>query len=152
MAKGKSEKERAAKAVEKARGVVVRGGVQGKKELGVLKNLNTRPSDRKNTRKYEVLKKAGAVKAEKLRYLSVANEKPSPVKYAVSRPDSDTYNLLAKRAKAKGLKGKEAKAAIEKAFKSTARTVKTERERSVTRAKGVVNRQSKKRKNTDLTR
>ena len=152
MAKGKSEKERAAKAVEKARGIVVRGGVQGKKELGILKNLTTKPTDRKNTRKYEVLKKAGAVKAEKMKYLSAASEKPSPVKYAVSRPDSDTYNLLAKRAKAKGLKGAEAKAAIEKAFKSTARTVKTERERTVTRAKGVVNRQSKKRKNTDLTR
>ena len=89
MAKGKSEKERAAKAVDKARGIVVRGGVQGKKELGILKDISTRPSERKNTRKYEVLKKAGAVKAEKMRYLSVASEKPSPVKYAVSKPNSD---------------------------------------------------------------
>ena len=147
MAKGKSEKERAAKAVQKARGLVEKKGV---KEYGFFSGV--RPSEMKNTREYKVLKKAGAVKAEKMRYLSVASEKPSPVKYKVSKSDADTYNLLAKRAKAKGLKGAESKAAIEKAFKSTARTVKTERERSVTRAKGIVNRQSNKRKNTDLTR
>ena len=68
------------------------------------------------------------------------------------KTDVDAYNLLAKRAKAKGLKGKEAEAAIEKAFKSTARTIKTERSRTATRGQGMVNRQSKKRKNTDLTR
>ena len=147
MAKGKSEKERAAKTVDKARGMVEKKGV---KKYGLFSGV--KPSQKKNTREYEVLKKAGAVKSEKTRYLSVASKKESPIKYTTSKPDADTYNLLAKRAKAKGLKGAEAKAAIEKAFKSTARTVKTERERSVTRAKGIVNRQSKKRKNTDLTR
>lgn len=70
----------------------------------------------------------------------------------IKKTDVDAYNLLAKRAKTKGLKGKEAKAAIEKAFKSTARTIKTERSRTATRGQGMVNRQSKKRKNTDLTR
>ena len=70
----------------------------------------------------------------------------------VSKVDADAYNLIVKRAKAKGLKGEEARAAIAKALKPTARTVKTERSRTATRAQGIANRQSKKRKSTDLTR
>jgi hypothetical protein len=145
MAKGKSEKERVAKAVNKARGMVEKKGV---KDYGFFSNV--RPSDMKTTREYKVLKKAGAVKAEKKKYLSVSSEKPMPVKYKVSKADADTYNLLAKRAKDKGLKGAEARAAINKVMKGTARQVKVERERTVTRAKGIVNAQSKKRKNTNL--
>jgi hypothetical protein len=71
-------------------------------------------------------------------------------KASVKKVDSDAYNLLAKRAKAKGLKGKDANAAIGKAIKGVSNRMKNDRQRTASRGEAIVRRESKKRKNTDL--
>ena len=71
-------------------------------------------------------------------------------KVSVKKVDSDAYNVLAKRAKAAGLKGKDAKAAIDKAIKSVSTRMANERGRTATRAEGIARRETKKRRNTRL--
>ena len=143
MAKNKpmSTKEAAKKAKDKA---------YGTKEVRIYKKTNVKDivaAKASVNRRAKILDNSGKVIST--RYGGILG---STKLAKIKKTDVDAYNLLAKRAKAKGLKGKEAKAAIEKAFKSTARTIKTERSRTATRGQGMVNRQSKKRKNTDLTR
>jgi hypothetical protein len=73
--------------------------------------------------------------------------------YKVTAPkvDLDAYNLLAKRAKAAGLKGMEADIAIEKAIKSVSTRMKNDRQRTASRGEAIVRRERKKRMNTDLS-
>lgn len=130
----------------------VKDKAYGTKEIKIYKKPTVKDylevNDRKINRRAQVLSNAKRIISTRDNAGLLGTTDVAKVK----KTDVDAYNLLAKRAKAKGLKGAEAKAAIEKAFKSTARTVKTERSRSATRAQGIANRQSKKRKNTDLTR
>ena len=71
-------------------------------------------------------------------------------KATVKKSDLEVYDMLSKLAKGKGLKGKEAEAAINKVFKAVANPASTERKRTLTRAEGITKRQSNKRKNTNL--
>jgi ElaB/YqjD/DUF883 family membrane-anchored ribosome-binding protein len=71
-------------------------------------------------------------------------------KASVKKVDADAYNLLAKRAKAAGLKGKDADAAIQKAIKAVSTRMTNDRERTASRGEFIARRESKKRKNTDL--
>ena len=93
------------------------------------------------SREARVLARAGIINNSSFNYENNAT---------VKKVDSDAYRLLSKLAKGKGLKGVEAETAIQKAFKAVARTVGTERKRTLTRAEGITKRQSNKRKNTNL--
>jgi hypothetical protein len=68
----------------------------------------------------------------------------------IKKTDVDAYDLLAKRAKAAGLKGKDAKVAISKAIKGVSTRMANERGRTATRAEGIARRETKKRRNTRL--
>jgi hypothetical protein len=69
----------------------------------------------------------------------------------VKKVDSDAYNLLAKKAKAAGLKGSDATAAINKALKAVSTRMTNDRQRTASRGEAIVRRESKKRKNTNLS-
>ena len=72
--------------------------------------------------------------------------------YKVTSPkvDIDAYNVLAKKAKAAGLKGSDADAAIEKAIRTVSTRMRNDRQRTASRGEAIVRRESKKRKNTNL--
>jgi ElaB/YqjD/DUF883 family membrane-anchored ribosome-binding protein len=72
-------------------------------------------------------------------------------KAEVKRVDLDAYDILAKRAKAAGLKGKSAEAAISKALKTVSTRMSNDRNRTANRAKAIARREAKKRKNTNLS-
>jgi ElaB/YqjD/DUF883 family membrane-anchored ribosome-binding protein len=69
----------------------------------------------------------------------------------VKKVDSDAYNVLAKRAKLAGLKGKSAEAAISKALKTVSTRMSNDRNRTANRAESIARREAKKRKNTNLS-
>jgi len=73
--------------------------------------------------------------------------------YKVTAPkvDADAYNVLAKKAKAAGLTGSDADAAISKAMKAVSTRMRNDRQRTASRGEAIVRRESKKRKNTDLS-
>jgi ElaB/YqjD/DUF883 family membrane-anchored ribosome-binding protein len=79
--------------------------------------------------------------------------KPSGLKIdvKVKKVDSDAYNVLAKRAKLAGLKGKSAEAAISKALKTVSTRMSNDRNRTANRAEAIARREAKKRKNTNLS-
>ena len=144
MAKNKpmGTKEAAKKAKDKA---------YGTKEIRVYKKTNLKDLlavKASVNRRTKILNNAG-----KLISVSRGGGILGSTKVAESKKtDVDAYNLLAKRAKAAGLKGKDAKAAISKSLDVISRQMKTDRGRSATRAKGIAKRESNKRKNTDLTK
>jgi len=73
--------------------------------------------------------------------------------YKVTAPkvDADAYDILAKKAKAAGLKGMDAEAAISKAMKAVSTRMRNDRQRTASRGEAIVRRESKKRKGTDLS-
>ena len=148
MAK-KEEKSTAAKAKAaraKASGKV---SIDTIKKQGVVEGLGSRPSDKKYSRQATVLAKAKKLTPTKSKDFYYGG--PTMVtKASVKKVDADAYNLLAKRAKAAGLKGKDAEAAISKAIKGVSNRMKNDRQRTASRGEAIVRRESKKRKNTDL--
>ena len=76
---------------------------------------------------------------------------PYAEKATVKKVDLDAYDLLAKRAKSAGLKGKEAESAISKALKAVSTRMTNDRQRTASRGEAIVRRESKKRKGTDLS-
>jgi hypothetical protein len=73
-------------------------------------------------------------------------------KITAKKVDIDAYDLLAKRAKAAGLKGKSAEAAISKALKTVSTRMSNDRNRTANRAEAIARREAKKRsKNTNLS-
>ena len=99
------------------------------------------------SRKAKVLNRAG--KVERV----VADQGLSGAyneRIIVKKVDSDAYDALSKLAKGKALKGAEAERAIQKAFKTVARTAGAERQRAATRGQYQVKRGSEKRSNTNL--
>jgi hypothetical protein len=151
MAKNKpmGTKEAAKKARSKASGKVE---IDTIKKVGFIKNLGQKPSDKKYSRKAKIIDRVtGELKPTKYRQF-YAGGPEMVTKASVKMVDSDAYNLLAKRAKAAGLKGQDAKIAISKSLNAISRQMKTDRGRSATRAEGIAKREQKKRRNTDLTR
>jgi NAD(P)H-flavin reductase len=151
MAKNKpmGTKEAAKKARSKASGKVE---IDTIKKVGFVKSLVQKPSDKKYSRKAKVLDAVtGELKPTKYKKF-YARGPVMVTKASVKRVDSDAYNLLAKRAKAAGLKGQDAKIAISKSLNAISRQMETDRGRSATRAEGIAKREQKKRRNTDLTR
>ena len=150
MAKNKpmGTKEAAKKARSKASGKVE---IDTIKKVGFIKNLGQKPSDKKYSRKAKILDKAEKLKPTKAKQFYYGGD-AMVTKASVKTVDSDAYNLLAKRAKAAGLKGKDAKVAISKSLNAISRQMETDRGRSATRAEGIAKREQKKRRNTDLTR
>jgi hypothetical protein len=65
--------------------------------------------------------------------------------------DLDAYDILAKKAKAAGLKGKDAEVAISKAIKGVSSRMKNDRQRTASRGEFIARRERKKRQNTDLS-
>ena len=136
-----------------AKAKVARAKASGKVEIDTIKKegffSGKKPSDAKYTRKANVLANAKKLTPTKARDLYSGG--PTMVtKASVKKVDSDAYNLLAKKAKAKGLKGKDANAAIGKAIKGVSNRMKNDRQRTASRGEAIVRRESKKRKNTDL--
>ena len=150
MAKNKpmGTKEAAKKARSKASGKVE---IDTIKKVGFIKNLGQKPSDKKYSRKAKILDKAEKLKPTKAKQFYYGGD-AIVTKASVKTVDSDAYNILAKRAKAAGLKGQDAKIAISKSLNAISRQMETDRGRSATRAEGIAKREQKKRRNTDLTR
>ena len=148
MAK-KEEKSTAAKAK------AARAKASGKVEIdtikkqGVVERLKSRPSDKKYSRKANVLANAKKLTPTKVEKFYMAG--PNMVsKASAKKVDVDAYNLLAKRAKAAGLKGKDAEAAIQKAIKAVSTRMTNDRQRTASRGEAIVRREERKRRNTNL--
>jgi hypothetical protein len=120
------------------------------RDFGIIKAASKKPSDKQYTEKAKSLaaaKKLTPTKAKQFYYGG-----PDMVtKASVKKVDSDAYNLLAKKAKAAGLKGTDATAAINKALKAVSTRMTNDRQRTASRGEAIVRRESKKRKNTDLS-
>jgi hypothetical protein len=149
MAKNKpmGTKEAAKKTRSKASGKVE---IDTIKKVGFIKNLGQRPSDKKYNRKAKILGKAEKLKPTKAKQFYYGGD-AMVTKASVKTVDSDAYNLLAKRAKAAGLKGKSAEAAISKALKTVSTRMSNDRNRTANRAEAIARREAKKRKNTNLS-
>ena len=149
MAK-KEEKSTAAKAK------AARAKASGKVEIdtikkqGVVERLKSRPSDKKYSRKANVLANAKKLTPTKVEKFYMAG--PNMVsKASAKKVDVDAYNLLAKKAKAAGLKGKDAEVAIQKALKAVSTRMTNDRQRTASRGEFIARRERKKRQNTDLS-
>jgi hypothetical protein len=149
MAK-KEEKSTAAKAK------AARAKASGKVEIdtikkqGIVERLGSRPSDKKYSRKANVLANAKKLTPTKVEKFYMAG--PNMVsKASAKKVDVDAYNLLAKRAKAAGLKGKDAEVAIQKAIKAVSTRMTNDRQRTASRGEFIARRERKKRQNTDLS-
>ena len=149
MAKNKpmGTKEAAKKTRSKASGKVE---IDTIKKVGFVKSLGQKPSDKKYSRKAKVLGKAEKLKPTKAKQFYYGGD-AMVTKASVKTVDSDAYNLLAKRAKAAGLKGKSAEAAISKALKTVSTRMSNDRNRTANRAEAIARREAKKRKNTNLS-
>jgi hypothetical protein len=149
MAKNKpmGTKEAAKKTRSKASGKVE---IDTIKKVGFIKNLGQKPSDKKYSRKAKILDKAEKLKPTKAKQFYYGGD-AMVTKASVKTVDSDAYNLLAKRAKAAGLKGKSAEAAISKALKTVSTRMSNDRNRTANRAEAIARREAKKRKNTNLS-
>ena len=150
MAKNKpmGTKEAAKKTRSKASGKVE---IDTIKKVGFVKSLVQKPSDKKYSRKAKVLNAVtGELKPTKYKQF-YARGPVMVTKASVKTVDSDAYNLLAKRAKAAGLKGKSAEAAISKALKTVSTRMSNDRNRTANRAEAIARREAKKRKNTNLS-
>jgi ElaB/YqjD/DUF883 family membrane-anchored ribosome-binding protein len=75
---------------------------------------------------------------------------PYAEKATVRKVNLDAYDLLSKQAKASGLKGKEAEAAISKALGRVSTRMINDRQRTAARGKAIVNRDTKKRRSINL--
>jgi hypothetical protein len=149
MAK-KEEKSTAAKAK------AARAKASGKVEIdtikkqGIVERLGSRPSDKKYSRKANVLANAKKLTPTKVEKFYMAG--PNMVsKASAKKVDVDAYNLLAKKAKAAGLKGKDAEVAIQKALKAVSTRMTNDRQRTASRGEFIARRERKKRQNTDLS-
>jgi hypothetical protein len=119
------------------------------KKQGIVEGLRSRPSDKKYSRQTTVLAKAKKLTPTKSKEFYYGG--PTMVtKASVKKVDSDAYNLLAKKAKAAGLKGKDATAAIQKALKPVSSRMTNDRQRTASRGEAIVRRETKKRRNTNL--
>ena len=99
-------------------------------------------------RNAKVLAKAGKViKITAKQGLSGALYKE---KATVKKVDINAYDLLAKQAKAAGLKGKAAEIAISNAIKKVSTRMTNDRQRTASRGEAIVRREERKRRNTNL--
>jgi hypothetical protein len=151
--KASNSKEGAKTTAEKTK--AARASASGKitidtiKKQGVVEGLGSKPSDKKYSRQATVLAKAGKLTPTKAKDFYLGG--PTMVtKASVKKVDADAYNLLAKKAKAAGLKGTDATAAINKALKAVSTRMTNDRQRTASRGEAIVRRESKKRKNTNL--
>jgi hypothetical protein len=71
-------------------------------------------------------------------------------KITAKKVDIDAYDLLAKQAKAAGLKGKAAEIAISNAIKRVSTRMSNDRNRTANRAEAIARREERKRRNTNL--
>jgi hypothetical protein len=148
---GKKEKRsvesRAKEARSKASGKIE---IDTIKKVGFVKSLGQKPSDKKYSRKAKILDKSNKLISATKTKQFYAGGPEMVTKASVKKVDSDAYNLLAKRAKAKGLKGKDAEIAIAKSLNAISRQMGTERNRSASRAEAISRREKNKRRNTNL--
>jgi hypothetical protein len=137
-----------------AKAKAARAKASGKVEIKPIKKegffSGKKPSEAKYTRKANVLASAKKLTATEAKPLYMGG--PNMVtKASAKKVDSDAYNLLAKKAKAAGLKGKDAEAAIQKAIKAVSTRMSNERNRTASRGEFIARREKKKRMNTDLS-
>ena len=119
------------------------------KKQGFIEKLGSRPSDKKYSQKTKSLSAAKKLTPTESKNFYMAG--PTMVtKASVKKVDSDAYNLLAKKAKAAGLKGADATAAINKALKAVSTRMTNDRQRTASRGEAIARRESNKRKNTNL--
>ena len=119
------------------------------KKVGILKGLSQKPSDKKYSEKAKSLAAAKKLTPTKSKDFYLGG--PEMVtKASVKKVDSDAYDILAKRAKAAGLKGSDATAAINKALKAVSTRMTNDRQRTASRGEAIVRREERKRRNTNL--
>ena len=135
-----------------AKAKAARAKASGTKKINVRKQrsiVQELTSDKQSVgRNARVLSKAGKV-------IKVTAKQgmggPYDEKAKVKKVDLDAYDILAKKAKAAGLKGKDAEAAISKAIKGVSSRMKNDRQRTASRGEFIARRERKKRQNTDLS-
>ena len=119
------------------------------KKVGILKGLSQKPSDKKYSKKAKSLAAAKKLTPTKSKDFYLGG--PEMVtKASVKKVDSDAYDILEKRAKAAGLKGSDATAAINKALKAVSTRMTNDRQRTASRGEAIVRREERKRRNTNL--
>jgi hypothetical protein len=119
------------------------------KKVGFVKSLGQRPSDKKYSEKAKSL--AGAKKLTPTKSKNFYLGGPEMItKASVKKVDSDAYDILEKRAKAAGLKGSDATAAINKALKAVSTRMTNDRQRTASRGEAIARREKRKRRNTNL--
>jgi hypothetical protein len=149
--KPKSTQSQANKATRKA---------YGKKEIKVNDYLafgNLSKKDRKNQDKMDKISSIRGSGSSKIevkdtgKYTKGGDWPSKKLKVTISKVDSDAYKVLKKKATIAGLSGVDAKIAIDKALMIVAPRMKSDRSRTATRAKAIDKRESKKRRNTNLS-
>jgi ElaB/YqjD/DUF883 family membrane-anchored ribosome-binding protein len=112
------------------------------KKVGILKGLSQKPSDKKYSEKAKSLAAAKKLTPTKSKDFYLGG--PEMVtKASVKKVDSDAYDILEKRAKAAGLKGSDATAAINKALKAVSTRMTNDRQRTASRGEAIVRREER---------
>ena len=142
MAKKMTNAEKAKKA---------RDAASGTTEIKIYKKSTAKNyfenADRKVNRGPRVLAKEGKVISTRDNAGLMGTKEVAKVK----KVDAAAYNVLSKLAKGKALKGAEAEAAIQKAFKTVSTRMGNDRDRTASRAEFIAKRESKKRSGTNLS-
>ena len=146
--KASNSKAGAKTTVQKAK--EARAMASGTKEINIYKPGTLRDylenTDKKVNRNVSVLAKAKKVISTRGNAGSMGVKDVAKVK----RVDIDAYDLLAKQAKAAGLKGKAAEIAISNAIKKVSTRMTNDRQRTASRGEAIVRREERKRRNTNL--
>ena len=153
MAKKKASNSKAGAKSTKQKAKEARAMASGTKKINVNKAQNIASeiiygSNPKVGRNARVLTNTG--KAIKLTGKRGAAGDLYDKKITAKKVDIDAYDLLAKQAKAAGLKGKAAEIAISNAIKKVSTRMTNDRQRTASRGEAIVRREERKRRNTNL--
>ena len=133
-----------------AKAKAARAKASGTTEVKIYKSSTARDyfenRDRKVNRGVRVLAKAGKVISARDNAGAMGTKEVAKVK----KVDADAYKVLSALAKGKALKGAEAEAAIQKAYKTVSSRMTSDRQRTASRGEAIVRREAKKRSGTNL--
>ena len=150
MAEKKASNSKAGAKTTAQKAKEARAMASGNKEINIYKPGTFKDylesNDKKVNRNVSVLAKAKKVISTRGNAGSMGVKDVAKVK----RVDIDAYDLLAKQAKAAGLKGKAAEIAISNAIKKVSTRMTNDRQRTASRGEAIVRREERKRRNTNL--
>ena len=133
-----------------AKAKAARAKASGTKEIKIYKSPSVKEQlmtgDMKVNRGVRVLAKEKKIIATRNNAGAFGTDSVAKVK----KVDADAYKVLSDLAKGKALKGAEAEAAIQKAYKTVSTRMTNDRQRTASRGEAIVRRESKKRSGTNL--